>query len=206
MREDSMSFIKKFIEQETINRRNLLLGAAYGVGGLAAARMFGPGAAQAALSDPDHCLELPQPHQSLLERDRLRRRGLRRRVSASPKDFLTHLINERLLGEVAGRCQVALLAKTNGNLALAIDTNDAPNARPVVESVAEAGAYVSTLWNKTDDLHPWDFGDNYVSHMTWSDEGPAETDRAHSCSKPWAARAAWFISVASPPTTRPLSA
>ncbi len=32
----------------------------------------------------------------------------------------------------------------------------------------------STIWNKTDDLHPWDFGDNYVSHMTWSDEKPAE--------------------------------
>ncbi|TIU41013.1 MAG: sugar ABC transporter substrate-binding protein, partial [Mesorhizobium sp.] len=25
-----------------------------------------------------------------------------------------------------------------------------------------------------DDLHPWDIGDNYVSHMTWSDEKPAE--------------------------------
>ncbi len=44
----------------------------------------------------------------------------------------------------------------------------------VVVVCAEAGAYVSTLWNKTDDLHPWDFGDNYVSHMSWSDEGPAE--------------------------------
>ena len=89
------------------------------------------------------------------------------------KDALTHLINEgsseKSLADVK-----ALLAKTNGNLALAIDTNDAPNARPVVEAVAEAGGYGSTIWIKTDDLHPWDFGDNYVSHMTWSDEGPAE--------------------------------
>ena len=44
----------------------------------------------------------------------------------------------------------------------------------MVEACVEAGAYVSTLWNKTDDLHPWDFGDNYVSHISWSDEGPAE--------------------------------
>ncbi len=40
--------------------------------------------------------------------------------------------------------------------------------------MAAAGGYISTIWNKTDDLHPWDFGDNYVSHMTWSDEKPAE--------------------------------
>jgi len=88
-------------------------------------------------------------------------------------DDLIHLINEgsseKSLADVKG-----LLAKTNGDLALAIDTNDAPNCRPVVEAVAAAGGYVSTIWNKTDDLHPWDFGDNFVSHMTWSDEGPAE--------------------------------
>ena len=37
-----MSFIKKFIEQETISRRNLLLASAYGITGAAAMRMFGP--------------------------------------------------------------------------------------------------------------------------------------------------------------------
>lgn len=172
MREDSMSFIKKFIEQETINRRNLLLGAAYGIGGLAAAKMFGPGAAQAALTDPaiawsyrnrtnPYWNEIVSGGEAFVE------------SLGKPKDFLTHLINEgsseKSLSDVK-----SLLAKTNGKLALAIDTNDAPNARPVVEAVAEAGAFVSTIWNKTDDLHPWDFGDNYVSHMSWSDEGPAE--------------------------------
>ena len=34
-REDPMSFIKKYVEQETINRRNLLLAGAYGLGGAA---------------------------------------------------------------------------------------------------------------------------------------------------------------------------
>ena len=89
------------------------------------------------------------------------------------KDALVHLINEgsseKSLADVK-----ALLAKTSGNLALAIDTNDAPNARPIVEAVAEAGGFVSTIWNKTDDLHPWDFGDNYVAHLSWSDVKPAE--------------------------------
>lgn len=166
-----MSFIKKFIEQETVSRRNFMLASAYGVGGVAASSMFG-GMARAAITDPTvawsyrnrtnpYWNEIVSGGEAFVE-------GL-----GKPKDFLTHLINEgsseKSLADVK-----ALLAKTNGDLALAIDTNDAPNARPVVEAVAGAGGYVSTLWNKTDDLHPWDFGDNYVSHMSWSDEGPAE--------------------------------
>ncbi len=167
-----MSFIKKYIEQETINRRNLLLASAYGVGGLAATGLMGPGMARAAIADPTiawsyrnrtnpYWNEIVSGGEAFIE------------SLGKSKDALTHLINEgsseKSLADVK-----ALLAKTNGDLALAIDTNDAPNARPVVEACVEAGAYVSTLWNKTDDLHPWDFGDNYVSHMTWSDEKPAE--------------------------------
>ena len=168
-----MSFIKKFIEQETVSRRNFLLASAYGISGAAAMRMFGPSPVQAAtFADPTiawsyrnrtnpYWNEIVSGGEAFVE------------SLGKPKEFLTHLINEgsseKSLADVK-----ALLAKTNGELALAIDTNDAPNARPVVEACVEAGAYVSTLWNKTDDLHPWDFGDNYVSHMTWSDEGPAE--------------------------------
>ena len=167
-----MSFIKKFIEQEKLNRRNFLLASAYGVGGAAALGVFGAGTARAAMTDPaiawsyrnrtnPYWNEIVSGGEAFVE------------SIGKPKDFLTHLINEgsseKSLADVK-----ALLAKTNGNLALAIDTNDAPNCRPVVEAVVEAKAYVSTIWNKTDDIHPWDFGDNWVSHMSWSDEGPAE--------------------------------
>ena len=167
-----MSFIKKFIEQEKANRRDLLLASAMGLGGVATMGLLGPRVARAALSDPTiawsyrnrtnpYWNEIVSGGEAFVE------------SLGKSKDFLTHLINEgsseKSLADVK-----ALLSKTNGELALAIDTNDAPNARPVVEAVADAGAYVSTLWNKTDDLHPWDFGDNYVSHMSWSDEGPAE--------------------------------
>ena len=166
------TFIKNFIERETMNRRNFLLASVCGLGGVAAAGLLGPGMARAALQDPTiawsyrnrtnpYWNEIVSGGEAFVE------------SLGKPKDFLTHLINEgsseKSLADVK-----ALLSKTGGNLALAIDTNDAPNARPVVESCVEAGAYVSTLWNKTDDLHPWDFGDNYVSHMSWSDEGPAE--------------------------------
>ena len=35
-----------------------------------------------------------------------------------------------------------------------------------------AGGFVTTVWNKPDDLHPWDFGNNYVAHMSF-DGAPA---------------------------------
>jgi ribose transport system substrate-binding protein len=62
----------------------------------------------------------------------------------------------------------ALLAKTSGKLILGVDPNDSPDARPIVEAVAKAGGYVVTVWNKPNDLHPWDFGDNYVAHMSFN--------------------------------------
>lgn len=165
------TFIKDFIEKETVTRRNFLLAASYGVGGAALASAL-PGMARAAYADPTvawsyrnrtnpYWNEIVSGGEAFMD------------ALGKGKSALTHLINEgsseKSLADVK-----ALLAKTNGELALAIDTNDAPNARPIVEAVAAANGYVSTIWNKTDDLHPWDFGDNYVSHMTWSDEGPAE--------------------------------
>ena len=167
-----MSFIRKFIEQEKINRRDLLFASACGLGTVASAILAGPRIARAAISDPTiawsyrnrtnpYWNEIVSGGETFVQ------------SLGKPAEFMTNLINEgsseKSLADVK-----ALLAKTDGKLALAIDTNDAPNARPVVVACAEAGAYVSTIWNKTDDLHPWDFGDNYVSHMTWSDEKPAE--------------------------------
>ena len=167
-----MSFIKEYIEKEKMNRRNFLFASAAGLGSVAAVGLLGPGMARAAIADPTVAWSYrnrTNPYWNVIVS------GGEAFVQTlgKSKDFLTHLINEgsseKSLADVK-----ALLSKTNGDLALAIDTNDAPNARPVVEACAEAGAYVSTLWNKTDDLHPWDFGDNYVSHMSWSDEKPAE--------------------------------
>jgi len=167
-----MSFIKKHIEEAVTSRRDFLLASAYGLGGVAAAGLLGPRLARAAIEDPAVAWSYrnrTNPYwNEIVSGGEAFAQSL-----GKDKDFLTHLINEgsseKSLSDVKG-----LLAKTGGKLALAIDTNDAPNARPVVEAVSAAGAYVSTIWNKTDDLHPWDFGDNYVSHMTWSDEGPAE--------------------------------
>lgn len=59
----------------------------------------------------------------------------------------------------------AMLAKTGGNMVLNSDPNDTPDARPIVEACAKAGAYVVTQWNKPADLHPKDFDPYYVSHI-----------------------------------------
>lgn len=59
----------------------------------------------------------------------------------------------------------AMLAKTGGNMVLNSDPNDTPDARPIVEACAKAGAFVVTQWNKPADLHPKDFTPNYVSHI-----------------------------------------
>lgn len=59
----------------------------------------------------------------------------------------------------------AMLAKTGGKMVLNADPNDTPDARPIVEACAKAGAYVVTQWNKPGDLHPRDFNPFYVSHI-----------------------------------------
>jgi ribose transport system substrate-binding protein len=62
----------------------------------------------------------------------------------------------------------AMLAKTGGNMALNVDPNDSPDARPIVEACQAAGAYVVTQWNKPADLHPWDHNPNYVAHISFN--------------------------------------
>jgi ribose transport system substrate-binding protein len=166
------TFIKDFIERETVSRRNFLFAAAAGMGAVAVPGLFGGGAARAALTDPAIAWSY---------RDRASAywnsvvSGGEAFVESlgKPKSALVSLINEGSTEKSLADIK-AFLAKNNGNCAIACDANDSPNARPVVEAVQAAGAYISTIWNKTDDLHPWDFGDNYVSHMTWSDEKPAE--------------------------------
>ncbi len=61
----------------------------------------------------------------------------------------------------------AIIEKTGGNMILNIDPNDGPDARPLVEMCAEAGVYVTTQWNKSPDLHPWDYNPYYVTYITF---------------------------------------
>ena len=62
----------------------------------------------------------------------------------------------------------SMLARTGGKMVLDVDPNDSPDARPIVEASADAGAHVITQWNKPDDLHPWDFNPYYVAHISFN--------------------------------------
>lgn len=164
-----MSFVKEFIEQEKIRRREFLIASALGLGGAAAASTLGASAAYAS----------GNPAVAWSYRDRTNPywnsivSGAEAFVESlgKPKEDLIHLIhdgsNEKCVADIK-----ALLAKTNGDAAIACDPNDSPNCRPTVEAVKAANGYIFTIWNKTDDLHPWDFGDNWVGHMSWSDLEP----------------------------------
>lgn len=61
----------------------------------------------------------------------------------------------------------AMLARTGGNMVLNSDPNDTPDARPIVEACAKAGAYVVTQWNKPNDLLPENFNPYYVSYISF---------------------------------------
>ncbi len=164
-----MSFIKKHVEQATLNRRNFLLASIAGAGSLALPMSARPAFAADGPTIAWSYRNRTNPYWNAIVS------GGGRFVESlgMSADDLVHLLNEgsseKSLADVK-----ALLSKTGGNLALGIDTNDAPNARPVVEACQAAGGYVTTIWNKTADLHPWDFGDNYVAHISWSDTKPAE--------------------------------
>lgn len=169
--EEKPSFIKAYIEQETMNRRQFMLASAMGLGSVAALSMGGIAHAQS------------NPKLALAWSYRDRTNPYWNDIASGGEEFvkslgwnrneLVHLINngssEKSLADIK-----SFLAKTRGKCAIACDPNDAPNARPIAEAVSKAGAYVATIWNKSNNLHPWDFGDNWVSHMTWSDEEPAE--------------------------------
>lgn len=165
------TFIRDYIERERISRRNLLLAAAAGLTATSMPRAFGPGAARAdaggwalAWSYRDRASAY---WNSIVSGGEAYTESL-----GLKKEDMTNLINEgsseKSLADIK-----AFLAKNSGKAAIACDANDSPNARPVAEAVKEAGGYISTIWNKTDDLHPWDIGDNYVAHISWSGEKPS---------------------------------
>ncbi len=45
-------------------------------------------------------------------------------------------------------------SRNRRKLAIGCDPNDAPNARAVVTARQQRGAFITTIWNKTEDLHP----------------------------------------------------
>jgi ribose transport system substrate-binding protein len=176
--EEALSFIKTFIERETLRRRDFLLGSAYGLGGLVASSVL-----------PSEAIAAEEVAVAWSYRDRSNpywnsiaagAENFTTETLGRKKEALTHLINEGSNAKSLADIK-AFVAKTSGKCAIGCDANDSPNCRPVVEAVKAGNGYITTIWNKTDDLHPWDFGDNWVAHIGWSGLEPAEQTATLLC-------------------------
>jgi ribose transport system substrate-binding protein len=166
------TFIKQYIEREKISRRNFLFATAAGVSASALPGVWGAGPAHAG-GHGGWALAWSYRDRASAYWNTIVSGGEAYVDSLGmAKSDMVNLINEgsseKSLADIK-----AFLAKNNGKGAIACDANDSPNARPVAEAVRDAGGYLSTIWNKTNDLHPWDIGDNYVAHLSWSGEKPS---------------------------------
>ncbi|MFT4132590.1 sugar ABC transporter substrate-binding protein [Labrys sp. (in: a-proteobacteria)] len=149
-----------FIEAALIERRRFLIGSA-----LAAGSLLLPAGARRAFAASD--LQFASSIRSLSNAFHVAwdkgSKAYADTVGAPYAALVTEGNSEKGIADIK-----AMLAKVGNKLVLGVDPNDVPDARPIVEAVAKAGAHVVTVWNKPDDLHPWDFGDNYVAHMSFN--------------------------------------
>ncbi len=149
-----------FIEAALIERRRFLIGSA-----LAAGSLLLPAGTRRAFAASD--LQLASSIRSLSNAFHVAwdkgSKAYADTVGAPYAALVTEGNSEKGIADIK-----AMLAKVGNKLVLGVDPNDVPDARPIVEAVAKAGAHVVTVWNKPDDLHPWDFGDNYVAHMSFN--------------------------------------
>lgn len=63
--------------------------------------------------------------------------------------------------------QIQTLVASGKTIVLAAEPQTSSDARAIVQAVQDSGGYVVTLMNKTEDLHPWDFDDNWVGHVSF---------------------------------------
>ncbi|MDB5524312.1 MAG: LacI family transcriptional regulator [Rhizobium sp.] len=144
----------EFLRSGEINRRTLMMGTA---AGLAAATLPGKLFAADKPTLVTSIRSLSNPYHAVWKQ------GAEAYAASMGLEHVT-LVSEG--NSEKGIADIkAMLAKTGGNMVLNSDPNDTPDARPIVEACAKAGAFVLTQWNKPADLHPKDFNPNYVSHI-----------------------------------------
>ncbi|UJQ95597.1 sugar ABC transporter substrate-binding protein [Mariluticola halotolerans] len=163
---------RSFYEAAKLNRRRFLIGSALGAGTLIV-----PGAGlRAAFAAEDVALASSIRSLSNAFHVAWNKGGeaFAQSIGAPHSALITEGNSEKGVADIR-----AFLAQNGAKSVLGVDPNDAPDARPIAEAVSEAGGFVTTVWNKPDDLHPWDFGDNYVAHMSF-DGNPAGVDTANA--------------------------
>ncbi len=145
---------KEFWRAGRMSRRTLLQGAAVGAATLAMPAVL---RAQAAPTLVTSIRSLSNPYHAVWKQGA---EAFAQSVGLESVTLVSEGNSEKGIADIK-----AMLAKTGGNMVLNSDPNDTPDARPIVESVVGAEAYVVTQWNKPADLHPWDFNPYYVAHI-----------------------------------------
>lgn len=149
-----------YSRKAAFGRRRFLLGSTAVMGGLALPGLVRPAFAQAGLELASSVRSLANPfHASWIQGAD----AFAGSVDLPHTALVTEGNSERGIADIR-----AFLARAGSSAILGVDPNDAADARPIVEAVAEAGGHVVTVWNKPDDLHPWDFGNNYVAHFSFN--------------------------------------
>jgi ribose transport system substrate-binding protein len=141
-----------------LSRRKLLIGAASLAGAGAVAGLFPTMLwAQTTLTFSNSFRSLTNPYHAIFNRGG-------EAYAASQKLPYSPLVTEG--NSQKGIADIrALIAKTDGNLILNVEPNDSADARVIIEQCVKAGVYVTTIWNKPDDMHPWDYSPYWVAHM-----------------------------------------
>ncbi len=162
--------LKETATKKMMNRRQMLIGSALGLGAVTAPGLFRPALAATDWNMASSIRSLSNPYHAMWDRGG---RDFADSVGANYSALVSEGNSEKGISDLA-----AFVARHSGRVILGVDPNDSPDARPMVESVVKAGGYIVTVWNKPDDLHPWDFGDNYVAHFTFNGVKPGQDTAA----------------------------
>lgn len=163
--------IRDFYEAAALDRRRFLIGSALGAGTL-----LMPGLARPAFATSDVALasSIRSLSNAFHAAWNAGAEAFATSIGARHTALVTEGNSEKGVADIR-----AFLAQHGTRAVLGVDPNDAPDARPIVEAVSAGGGFVTTVWNKPDDLHPWDFGNNYVAHMSF-DGTPAGAQTAEA--------------------------
>ncbi|PZU01536.1 MAG: ABC transporter substrate-binding protein [Gordonia sp. (in: high G+C Gram-positive bacteria)] len=56
---------------------------------------------------------------------------------------------------------------SNKKTVMSINVNQSSDTPAIVNAVTQAGGYITTLWNKHEDVKVWDFAPNWVAHVSF---------------------------------------
>ena len=148
-----------FLQKAMTDRRNFLIGSAIGLGAASFSGLRRPAFAASDYALASSIRSLSNAFHATWNKGA---DAYAKSVGQPHTALVTEGNSEKGIADIK-----ALIAKSGNKVILGVDPNDSPDARPIVEAVAAAGGHVVTVWNKPKDLHPWDFGDNYVAHFSF---------------------------------------